>query len=345
MGFLDRLNRAAGDVVQPVFSDPSFKRGDRVLERGEQISGRIVGIERKLDGGNDTELFAFEATTLRGPLRAGARVRTDRMERLRLGMPVLLRGDDSGHAVLDWPAMSAGWGFGEGNVSQKLLRKPPDDGIREAALDMRVERRLKKGTPARATVTALERRTLMGLALENWNIALALADGRSVATAGDQVPFYVSWFVVPGAEVPVSLDPKDQGRATIDWAALALEQAQAAGAMNDPPPAGSVADLIERDRAATPAESVASTMGPPAAQASPDLEPIEGVTLELWAAIEVGTARDRVPPKDYDAYAETHGAPAGRWTAIDAAWKARMQSDWRIGAAMGEAVSAARKKR
>ncbi len=166
-----------------------------------------------------------------------------------------------------------------------------------------------------------------------------------MATAGDQVPFYVSWFVAPGADVPVSLDQKDAARATIDWAALALEQVAAAGGMNDAPPAGSIADLIERDRAATPPAAVASTMAPPADEPTPDLGPIEGVTLEMWAAVEVGTARDRVPPKDYDSYAETHGVPPGRWTAIDAQWKARMQSDWRIGAAMGEAVSAARKKK
>ena len=52
----------------------------------------------------------------------------------------------------------------------------------------------------------------------------------------------------------------------------------------------------------------------------------------------------RVPPAGYDAYAsEAHGVPPGRWTAIDQAWTARQRSDWKVGAAMGEAVAAARK--
>ena len=52
----------------------------------------------------------------------------------------------------------------------------------------------------------------------------------------------------------------------------------------------------------------------------------------------------RVPPAGYDAYAsDAHGVPPGRWTAIDQAWTARQRSDWKVGAAMGEAVTAARK--
>ena len=68
-------------------------------------------------------------------------------------------------------------------------------------------------------------------------------------------------------------------------------------------------------------------------------------------ARDLGGGRDRRraatawPPADYDAYAQRHGVPAGRWAAIDAAWQARMTSDWRIGAQMGEALEAARKRR
>lgn len=42
------------------------------------------------------------------------------MERLRLGMAVLLRVDvDKGRAVLGTPAMLAAWGFGEGSEAQR----------------------------------------------------------------------------------------------------------------------------------------------------------------------------------------------------------------------------------
>lgn len=344
MGFLDRLNRVAGEVVNPtVITDRAFERGERLMARGEQITGRLVGIERKLDGGNDLELFAFDATTTHGPLRAGARVRADRMERLRLGMAVLLRGDDDGKVVLDWDAMSSGWGFGHGEASQKTLRSAPDDGVKDRALDMRVQRRLTKGTPATATIRRLERKTVLGLATQNWDIALELPDGRQVAAHGDEVPFYAAWLAVPGADVPVALDGKNPDRATVDWPAAANLAVGNAGGMNDAPPRGIVADVLQRDRASEH-QAMASATGPDA-DAAPVLGPIDGVTLDMWAAVEVGTARDRVPPAKYDEYAQAHGVPAGAWAAADAAWRARMTSDWRVGAKIGEALEAARKRR
>lgn len=83
-----------------------FVKGDQVAEEGAPAEGRITGIERKLDGGTDTELLALEV----GDEPRGTRIRTGRMERLRLGMPVLLRVDDQGRAGLDWPAMCERWG-------------------------------------------------------------------------------------------------------------------------------------------------------------------------------------------------------------------------------------------
>ena len=355
MGFLDRLNQAAGNVVSPVFSDPRLKRSDRLLEAGEQMTGRIAGIERKLEDSTTVEYLALEAATLSGPLRAGVSVRTDRMERLRLGMAVLLRVDvDKGRAVLDWPAMTAAWGFGEGSEAQRIVRSAPEDGVRERALDMRVEKRLKKGTPARATVVGMSRRSAFGMPTENWTVVLSLGDGRRVETAGDEVPFYCKWLVAPGAELPVALDPSKAERATIDWAAAAVEAAAAGigAAMNDVPPEGSIAQLIEERRAGETAAGVAGAGAAPEVDSAvtgsadePDLSPIEGVTLETWAAVEVGTGRDRVPPAGYDEYARGYGVPAGAWSRVDAAWRARTTSDWRVGAKMGEAVSAARKRK
>lgn len=348
MGFLDRLNRVAGEAVNPtLITDRAYRRGDRLTEEGEQITGRLVGIERKLDDGTDANLFAFEAVTTRGPLRAGARIRTERMERLRLGMPVILRGDERGKVVLDWDAMCAGWGFGPGFAAQKTLRSAPEDGVEDRALDMGVKRRLKKGTPATATIRGLERRVVLGLATQNWNIALELDGGGEATARGDEVPFYASWLAAPGVRVPVALDAKDPGRATIDWPAAAVAAAGDAGAMNDAPPAGSVAEVLERARGAEPevVPAAAGTTGPAEPASEPGLDPIEGVTLEMWAAVEIGTGRDRVPPAKYDEYAQTHGVPAGAWAAADAGWRARMTSDWRVGAKMGEALEAARKSR
>ena len=45
------------------------------------------------------------------------------------------------------------------------------------------------------------------------------------------------------------LDRKDQGKASMDWAAAAVEGADRAGGMDDPPPPGSVAAAFEEGRA------------------------------------------------------------------------------------------------
>ena len=69
------------------------------------------------------------------------------------------------------------------------------------------------------------------------------------------------------------------------------------------------------------------------------------MSLETWAAVEVGIGRDRVAPAEHDTYAQTHGVPAGRWAEIGAAWQARMMGDWRVGVKIGEALEAAKKHR
>jgi len=51
-----------------------------------------------------------------------------------------------------------------------------------------------------------------------------------------------------------------------------------------------------------------------------------------------------VKPADHDAYAQSHGVPAG-WDAIGAAWQSRMIGDWRVGVKIGEALEAAKKRR
>jgi hypothetical protein len=169
------------------------------------------------------------------------------------------------------------------------------------------------------------------------------------------VPFYCKWLVAPGVELPIALDPSKDGQATIDWATAASEAAAAGvgAAMNEAPPEGSIAQLVERRRAEEPATTTAGAGTGPAVEtamagsaAEPDLSPIEGVTLETWAAVEVGTASDRVPPAGYDEYAQQYGVPAGAWSRVDAGWRARMSGgDWRVGAKIGEAVAAARKNR
>jgi len=68
VGFLDRVIGAVNKVGTPIdgFIDtigPSrYKKGQELETRGRSVAGRIAGIECKLEGGDDTELFALEFT-------------------------------------------------------------------------------------------------------------------------------------------------------------------------------------------------------------------------------------------------------------------------------------------
>ena len=246
MGLLKRtlgvLNRAGGTALSPDLAlDRRWKAGDEVMEGGTQLAGRLVGIERKLHDGTDEQLLALEVEGRAE--RAGVRLSAPHKHRLRLGMPLVLRVQEE-HAVLDWPALCATWGVEEKVVAQRLLKSPPEDGVRDRAVDMLVERRLKKWTPTRGTITAIERKTAFGMPTQNFRIALAL-DGGAGTLADQEVPFYAAWALRPGAEVPIAVDPDKPERAVIDLAAAANEAAAGHGALDDPPPEGSVADLLE----------------------------------------------------------------------------------------------------
>lgn len=226
-----------------------YWRGASTLAEGERLSGRIVGIRRKLEDGTDSELLALEVRSGTATAVSGVRIRADRMERLRLGLAVPVRAGASGRVVVDWPAMCVAWGLSASEPAQKPLRRAPDHGVTDTALDARVQRRLKRGEPGRATIASLERRTAFGMPTENWNVGLRLADGRAVRADGDVIPFYAAWLAAPGAEVPVALDASNPDRVTVDWPAAANEALDRAGALADRPPSGSVAGLIEHARA------------------------------------------------------------------------------------------------
>ena len=348
MGFLDRVIGAVNRVATPLDNldetiGPSrYAKGDKVAREGEQVQGRILGIERKLDSGTDAEFFALEVSDLGDAALAGTRIRTGRMERLRLGMPVLLRLDDDGRAVLDWPAMCERWGFEATDPAQRPLRSAPGPGVKDTALDMRLQSHLKKWTRARATIVHMEQRIMFDMPTDHWHMDLELADGSSAKASNQALPFYASWLAAVGAEVPAVVDPKDPSGAFVDWPTAANEAADRAGGLDDAPPPGSAAERIEQSRGAGAASVMSTTAAP---QADADVAPIEGVSLETWAAVEAGIGRDRVAPADQDAYAQDHGVPAGRWSAIHGAWQARMMGDWRVGVKIGEALEAAKKRR
>lgn len=215
MGLLDDFVDSALTALMPDFLVGSryWNRGKKLLEEGERVQGRIVGIEVKNHDTEDRKVtLALQPT---GGTVVGTRVIVEHEERMRLGLSVPLRVDGRRrNAVLDWPS-----------TLQRGVRRPPAPGVEDTSLDWTVKRRLKKGTPARGTITALERRRLMGMDTQNWDVDIELPDGSVTRDPGQVIPFYAVFLAVPGTEVPLALDAKDPSKASVDWAAAANEAA------------------------------------------------------------------------------------------------------------------------
>jgi hypothetical protein len=56
----------------------------------------------------------------------------------------------------------------------------------------------------------------------------------------------------------------------------------------------------------------------------PALAPIEGVSFDTWVEVQAAVVREKAKRGDIDALAQRHGVPAGRWGAIERAWRDRL---------------------
>lgn len=353
MGFFDRVigavNKAdekATDLEHRLTVDRRYGQAQRLAAEGLQDEAVITGIERKLNAGTAQTSVRLEWLAPE-PSTAGILLGSEPIAAIRLGATVAIR-TDGGQAVLDWETMTSSLGLTEA-PGQRRRRSAPDQGVVDTALDMRVLSRLKKGVPGVGSVQSIAQSRTVGVLTENWTIVLTRADGSSVTVRNDHVPSYVRWYVHPGAELPIVVDPKDPARGQVNWPKLAEERAVSGGRWQDRPPDGSIAADLQGPFAATQAEQatgvsfgVEQDVAP--ASDDPGLSPIEGVDLDTWAHVQVAITQSRTPPDIHDDYAtEHHGIPAGRWTAIDAAWNARVRANWKIGAKFGEAYEAAQK--
>lgn len=316
-----------------------------LLASGTPAVAVITGLRRRWATDGD----GAEATTLAlrlewespGGMRAGGVAITGQGVRspgLRLGARVPVRHDDE-HVMIDHP-LPAGTGVA-------LMGSPPEPGVDDRVID---GRRIARWVPETATVDAVTRGTvpLLGMPADRWEITLRRVDGSLATCPPGDVPPYAQHHIAPGAEAPIVVDPDDPTAARIDWTRLALERAATAGDVDDPPPVGSIAaSLVEA--APTRGPAVAASAGAGVDVASPASgtgDAVEGVTLETYARVQAALQTARVAPGDLDAFAAREfGTPLGRWEAIDAEWRRRMVADWRVGAAVGEAVENARRGR
>ncbi len=315
----------------------------KVVDNGERAPGRIVGIEVEMVSGGEGESdrrvdeYAVEVLTST-PFVAGVRQYLQPDVGVRLGMDVVVLHLD-GRAVIDWPATSGG----SSSPVSALLKEPPARGILDKTLGLK---KAAKGVRATVTISELRTRdTMMGLtSVLDMGIVVRPEglDEYDSELKKVTVPFYATHLAAVGRELPAWVDPGRLDKVVIDWAS-ASEADPGIGV----PPAeilGSVGNVFTGTSAPASTMSAAPDDRPIAASADGH-DAIDGVTFDMWVAVEAGTQRDRVKPTEYDAYAEQYGVPPGAYTAAAAGWQARMMKDWRLGAAFGEAVEQARKNR
>lgn len=302
-------------------------RAEDLLKRGERASGRLVGIAVRADpDGGRTDTYAVEV--LATPIFvAGLRQRL-RLDVVRLGMGVTVRHLD-GKASLDWPG-------GGPPTDWAALDDPPAAGIVDDTLGLAEARRglgvtvtldrvsVVDGPPGAARVLQLD--------------LTVQSPGRPsypARFAAYGVPHYATHLCHEGRSLPAWVDPDRLDRVVIDWPAAA---------MADPgvrrPPAAVLSELAvpvgSELRAAATGDGL--PIGP---AVSSEHTPVAGVGFEQWVAVEAGLIRDRVPPGEYDRYAQQYGVAAGVWEGAVATWRGRIMADWRLSAAFGEAIAAA----
>ncbi len=323
-----------------------FGRGvnpDKVMAQGQSCTGRIIGIAVREEsvGENSTRRVDAYAVEVRAspPFVAGVEQTLTPDQTVRLGMDVQVKHLD-GKAMIDWKSTCGG----EINWI-RLLKEPPLTTIVDETL--KLDKTRKKGLPGSVTITdASIVDAMMGMRRVLQLGVLVQPDGvdsydSTLTNVG--VPHYASHLVEVGAVLPAWIDARRLDKVKIDWPAAAT----ASPGVGVPP--SDVLASIGNVFTGTPAErsSVMQTADdrPIAAAVSPDHDSIGGVTFETWVAVEVGTGIDRIPPAGIDAYAEQFGAQPGAYTAAAQQWAARMRTDWRLGAAFGEACEAERKRR
>ncbi|MCB1040496.1 MAG: hypothetical protein KDA94_13355, partial [Acidimicrobiales bacterium] len=300
-----------------------------VLAKGEPSLARIVGIDVSYvsDGDSDRRVEEY-ALALADGRTIGVRQALRPPDQVRLGMevPVQVLGD---RAVITWGEVET--------HRHKALKAAPSPGIVDRQRDAGAAR--KKGVPARVTLTAIDRRSFLGGLASRLEATVTVEpegiEPYEAEIKGLEVAPYASHLAEVGRPLPGWVTLKRLDRPVIDWAAAAT----ADPGVGRPP-------------------VIAEPLAPPTEVASVDQRPVReqvedaassglhfgGLDLATYAAIEAGLQTARVPPAEHDAYARSLGAPAGTvWADAVAAWQAAIRSDWRVGAAFGEAVEAARK--
>jgi|GEM_PF-1634870 len=339
--------------MEPIFDGPTFtfralrpnlRRAQRLARDGTPATARIAGI-RILRGNDesspDHHEWALDVTRPTGEsFRAGCRQRlaNARLEQVRLGDELRVLVDDDGRTLIaeDGDLVRA-------ELSHKVLKDPPANGIVDENVDLSKERR--RALPARIVIRGAARTTVLGMATLSIDLDVEVAPegGSSFRTTckREPVPFYAQHLVAEGTILPGTARPGRTDKVRIDWPAAAM----AAPGNGVAPALDRLAELGDDAAAALVAKATSHDWTPAGLEADGDLGTRGGITFDQWVAVSAGLVRERVAPADADAYAAGHGVAAGTWHDAEAAWMSAMIGDPRIGARYGAAYEQARKRR
>lgn len=314
---------------------PSFMK---VWQQGAPAEGRIVGIRRAQISEDESTVELEEYAVAVGGEVLGIRQRLAPLQEVRLGMPVTVHREGKA-AVIRWGApVERRW---------KSVR-PPAAGIEDKIAGP------PRGGWASGRVEVLDfgsRSGMLGLTTVA-QAKVRFSDGTEALIDKYSPPFYASHLGAVGTSLPALQHPRDARKIRIDWPAAAIAEpgigvppltgaiestagsssAMSAGEPNSHPGFGKKG-LIDRmqDKLAS---STGNMMGYDM-NAGPAAE--DPVSWETFIAATVAIRDDPTTPADE--VAQRHGIPAGEWAAVNKRWMGRIMSDWKLGAAYGQALS------
>jgi hypothetical protein len=315
---------------------PSFMK---VWQQGTPAEGTIVGIRRFTVSEDESTVELEEYAVDVGGEVLGIRQRLAPLQDVRLGMPVTVHRQGKA-AVIRWGAPAERrWKSVRAPAAgiEDKVAGPPGGGWARGEAEI-VDLGSRSGMLGLTTVAQAKVR---------------FSDGTEALVDKYAVPFYASHLGAVGDKVPALQHPRDPRKIRIDWPAAAVavsgvglaalgsgvtstgsEATSAMGAGTGPAlPGFGKAGLIDRMQA-----KLAATTGAAAGfdmNAGPAAE--DPVTWETFLAATVAIRDDPTTPADE--VAQRHGVPAGEWDAANRRWMGRIMSDWKLGAAYGQAMS------
>jgi hypothetical protein len=314
---------------------PSFMK---VWQAGAPAEGKIVGIRRFTVSEDESTIELEEYAVEVGGEVLGIRQRLSPFQDVRFGMPVTVYRIGKA-AVIRWGVpVERRWKSVKAPAAgiEDKIAGPPRGGWARGEAEI-IDLGSRSGMLGFTTVAQAKVR---------------FSDGTEALVDKYAVPFYASHLGAVGDRLPALQHPRDAQKTRIDWPAAALAVpgvgiaalstgivtgAEAASAMG----AGTGATLpgfgkpglIDRMQA-----KLAATTGAAAGfdmNAGPAAE--DPVTWETFIAATVAIRDDPTTPADE--VAQRHGVPAGEWEAANKRWMGRIMSDWKLGAAYGQALS------